>query len=69
MGKNKRNYFNDIKEKLGKKLAGWKEKMLSKVCKEILIKAVALAILTYTMSCFKLSESLCKELTSMIKNF
>lgn len=40
----KRNTFNAIKEKLGKKLVGWKEKMLSKADKEILIKAVVQAI-------------------------
>ena len=41
VGRNKMNTFNDIKEKFGKKLAGWKKKMLSKASKEILIKAVA----------------------------
>ena len=50
-------------------MAGWKEKMLSKVGKEVLIKAVAQAIPTYTMSYFKLPESLCEELKSMIRNF
>ena len=69
MGKNKRSTFNDIKEKLGRKLSGWKEKMLSKAGKEILIKAVALAIPTYTMSCFKLPDNLCDELTAMIRKF
>ena len=43
--------------------------MLSKARKEILIKAVAQAIPTYTMSCFKLPDSLCEDLTSMIRNF
>lgn len=69
VGKNKRGTFNDIKEKIGKKLAGWKEKMLSKAGKEVLIKVVAFAIPTYTMSCFKLPNSLCDEITSMIRNF
>ena len=41
VGKNKRNTFNDVKEKISKKLAGWKEKLLSKAGKEVLIKAVA----------------------------
>ena len=68
MGKNKRSTFNDIKE-LSKKLFGWKEKMLSKAGKEVLIKAMALAIPTYTMSCFKLPDTLCDELTAMIRKF
>ena len=58
MGRNKRSTFNDIKEK-----------MLSKVGKEVLIKAVALTIPTYTMSCFKLPDSLCDELIAMIRKF
>ena len=69
VGKNKRNTFNEIKEKLHRKLAGWKEKLLSKARKEVLIKAVAQAIPTYTMSCFRLPDSLCEELTSMIRKF
>ena len=54
---------------MAKKLARWKEKLLSKAGKEILIKAVAQAIPTYTMSCFKIPDSLCDNLTSMIRNF
>ena len=69
VGKNKRSTFNEIKEKFRKKLAGWKEKLLSKAGKEVLIKAVAQAISTYTMSCFKLPDALCEELTSMVRNF
>ena len=66
MGRNKRSTFSAIKDKVGKKLEGWKQKILSKVGKEILIKAVAQAILTYTVSCFKLPDALCEDLTSMI---
>ena len=69
VGRSKRNSFNDIKEKLRKKLAGWKEKLLSKAGKEVVIKVVAQVIPTYTMSCFKILDSLCDEMTSMIQNF
>ena len=37
VGRNKRTTFNAIKEKLGKVLVGWKEKLLSKAGKEVLI--------------------------------
>ena len=69
VGRNKQNSFKEIKERLSKKLAGWKEKLLSKAGKEVLIKAVAQAIPTYTMNCFKIPDSLCDELTSLIRNF
>ena len=52
------------------KLARWKgKKKLSQAQKEILIKAVAQAILTYTMSVFKLPNTLCNEMTSMVRKF
>ena len=69
VGRRKRSTFNDIKEKLRKNLAEWKEKLLSKAGKEMLIKAVAQAIPTYIMSCFKIHDALCEELTSMMRNF
>ena len=46
MARNKQNTFNDIKEEVKKKLAGWKEKLLSKAEKDILIKVIAQAIPT-----------------------
>ena len=69
MGRNKWNTFNGIKVKFGKKLVGKKEKILFEVGKEVLIKAVAQVIPTYTMNCFKIPNSLCEDLTSMIRNF
>ena len=35
----------------------------------IMIKVVAQAVPTYTMSCFKLPDSIYEELTSMVRNF
>ena len=58
-----------MKEKLDNKLSGWKEKLLSQAGKEVLIKAVAQAIPTYTMSVFKLPDSLYDELAGLIQIF
>ena len=41
IGRSEKQIFAEIKEKVGKKLAGWKGKLLSLGGKEILIKAVA----------------------------
>ena len=68
VGRNKKNTFKEVKTKLVKKLAGWKEKLLSKAGKEVLIMAVAQAIPTYTMNYFKILDSLCDEMTSIIRN-
>ena len=43
--------------------------MLSEGGKEVLIKSVAQAIPTYSMSCFKLPNNLCKYLGNMICKF
>lgn len=48
---------------------GWKGKLLSNARLEILIKAVAQVTTTYTMSYFKLSDSLCHDLNSMVSQF
>ena len=66
IGRSKTNTFAQLKAKVAKKLASWKEKLISTTRKEVLIKAVAQAIPTYTISCFKLPNAICDELTSMV---
>ena len=61
--------FAEVKERVGKKLAGWKGKLLSIGGREILIKVVAQAVPTYTMSCFQLPKTLCKDLENLMRNF
>ena len=69
IGKSKIEVFAEIKERVGKKLAGWKEKMLLMGGREILIKAVAQAIPAYTMSYFQLPKCLCEEMEGMMRRF
>ena len=69
IGRNRSESFTQIKERVWQKLKGWKEKLLSQAGREILIKAVAQAILTYSMSCFRLPAKLCNDLEAMIRRF
>ena len=69
IGWDKKKSFSLIKERIWKKLKGWKEKLLSQVGREILIKAVIQVIPTYTMSCFKLPKGLITEIESLIRKF
>ena len=69
IGKSKVEIFNEIKERVERKLSRWKEKLLSVGGREILIKVVAQAIPTYTMSCFQIPKSLCDEIEAMMRKF
>jgi hypothetical protein len=50
-------------------IKGWKEKLLSKVDKEVLIKAVVQAIPSYAMSCFDLTRTPCDDISNMVGRF
>lgn len=61
--------FKSIQDKVWDRLNGWKEKNLLQAKKEVLIKVLVQAILTYTMSVFKLPKTLCKCINSMMVRF
>ena len=69
VGRAKYHTFAYLKERVWKKLQGWKGKMLSRAGKEVLIKAVAQSIPTYTMGVFLLPVKLCNELNALCARF
>lgn len=69
VGRNKRESLNYIKYRVWNKLQGWKEKLLSQVGKEVLLKAIVQAIPTFAMTCFKLPIGLCHVIEMMIRKF
>lgn len=69
IGRSKNEVFAFVKNRIWCKLKGWKEKILSRAGKEVVIKAVVQAIPTYVMSCFRLTKSLCDDITSLIRSF
>jgi hypothetical protein len=55
--------------KVCNRIHGWKEKLLSQAGLEILIKAVAQSMPTYTMNCFLLPKRIYSELQSIVRQF
>ena len=68
-GKNKANTFKDLWERIAKRVTGWTEKLILKAGREVLIKMVAQAIPTYSMSLFKLPKGLCNDINSIIAKY
>jgi hypothetical protein len=69
VGKSKKNVFLYLKERIWQHVQGWKEKMLSKAGKEVLIKVVAQAIPTYVMGCFDITKEVCDQISSLIARY
>uniref|UniRef100_A0A7N2LLF5 non-specific serine/threonine protein kinase n=1 Tax=Quercus lobata TaxID=97700 RepID=A0A7N2LLF5_QUELO len=67
IGRSKKDSFAKIKQQVWKRLQGWEGKLLSQMGREVLIKAVAQALPTYTISCFKLLRTLCHEIEARIR--
>ena len=61
--------FSFVKDRVWKKLKGWKEKFLPRARKEVIIIVVSKAIPKYVMSCFKIPDECCQEIENMIAHF
>ena len=68
-GRLKQALFRDLLDRVGKKLGGWKEKMLSRAGKEVLIKAVIQALPTYLMGVYKIPATIIKSIHSAMARF
>jgi hypothetical protein len=67
--RSKKRSLADLKEKMLSKIVGWKSKLLSQAARTTLIKSVANAIPSYTMSLFLLPKGFCKEINSLLRKF
>ncbi|XP_030453714.2 uncharacterized protein LOC115675253 [Syzygium oleosum] len=68
-GASKKDMFAWILGRVNSKLEGWKEQLISKAGKEILLKTVVQALPQYAMSIFKIPVSVCKAIEQKIANF
>lgn len=69
VGKSRSSVFDYFKERIWQRIQGWKEKLLSRAGKEVLIKAVAQAIPVFAMGCFDITKEMCNQISSMIARF
>jgi len=69
IGRERTNIFAYLKERVWQRIQGWKEKMLSRAGKEVLIKAVAQAIPVFAMGCFDITKEMCSQINSLIARF
>lgn len=65
----KKDMLAYIHEKLKDRLSGWFARSLTQGGNKILLKAVAIAMLVYAMSCFRLPKSTCYALTRVMAHF
>nr|XP_025675778.1 uncharacterized protein LOC112776041 [Arachis hypogaea] len=67
--KSKKATFGAIKDKVQKRIMGRKRSILSSGGRHTLLRAVGEAIFIYTLSCFKLPDTLLTEIHSMLSQF
>ena len=69
VGRRKKMSLNYIKDRVLGKLQGWKEKLISQVENEVLLKVMVQVIPTFAMSCFKLPIGLFQDIEMLIQKF
>ncbi|XP_019150180.1 PREDICTED: uncharacterized protein LOC109146988 [Ipomoea nil] len=69
IGRNKKEVFSFIEAKLAQRVGGWNKKILSRAGKEVLLKSVAQALPTYTMSIYFLPTTFCERLERNMNKF
>ena len=68
-GKLKVNTFRELHERISKRVMSWKEKFISKVGREILIKTIAQAIPIYSMSLSKIPKVVGNSINSTMAKY
>ena len=61
--------FKGLLERITNKVMRWKEKHISKAGREVLIKTVAQAIPSYSMSLFKIPKAICDGINSVLAKY
>ncbi|KAL6549238.1 hypothetical protein OROHE_009083 [Orobanche hederae] len=65
----KRLQFDFLREKVGRRVESWKNKLFSSGGREVLVKSILQAIPIYAMSCFRIPTGVCLEIERLCQNF
>ncbi|XP_027098791.1 uncharacterized protein [Coffea arabica] len=65
----KEQIFGFVRTNIQHRILKWKNRLLSAAGKETMLKAVSMAMPTYTMSCFKIPKRICKDISSLMSNY
>lgn len=68
-GEKKTNMFKFLVDRICSKVSGWNNNLLSSAGKEILIKSILQALPQYIMMAYKIPQSLCKRLWSIVMRY
>jgi len=68
-GRVSRNVYNDVVDKVSKRLATWKGNILNKAGRACLVKSVTTTIRVYTMQLHYLPTHVCNRLDKMARSF
>ena len=69
VGAERSDCFKPFVERIRERIGVWMAKLLSMGGKELLLKAVAQAILVFAMSVFNIPKGVCKDITDLIAQF
>ncbi|XP_031106239.1 uncharacterized protein LOC116010884 [Ipomoea triloba] len=69
VGRNKWAVFSYIEDKIRHRISSWDKKLLSRRGKEVLLKSVAQAMPTFSMSVFRFPDSLCMAIERAMNRF
>ena len=68
-GRSKRDVFTGVVDKIRQRAHSWTTKFLSGAGKHVMLQSVLTALLTFSMSSFKIPISLCRRIQSILTRF
>lgn len=69
IGRSKQDVFNFIIEAVANRTSNWTNQFLSQAGKEVLLKAVISALPVYSMSCLKITGTVCNKIERLASKF